>query len=138
MEFWEEILETPPNKEETPKKEEPKVSKQKVKKKRSQLPALIVLIILLVGIFIYIQWPRYEMNTLGTLDGSYGTAVAINNKGQIAGWVKLSNGNSHAFIWDQENGIRDIGTIGGNNSFATGINDKGHVVGYSENIDGRI
>ena len=133
MEYWKETVDNSPIKHKT--QEKPKKGK-KIKRKRSRLPALFLLIVLLAGILVYIQWPRYELVTLGSLGGSFGTAEAINNNGQIAGWSQLSNGDNHAFIWDTQSGLKDIGTIGGNNSYARDLNDKGQVVGYAENLTG--
>ena len=133
MEFWEEILETPPIKE---KNEEQPEKPQKIKSKKNKLPLIFLLIVLLAGIFVYFQWPRYELIPLGTSGGPLGSAEAINNNGQIAGWLQLPNGNTHAFIWDTEKGLRDLGTIGGKSSFAYDLNDKGQVVGYADNISG--
>ncbi|HEY1769460.1 MAG TPA: hypothetical protein VGG02_04300 [Chthoniobacterales bacterium] len=46
--------------------------------------------------------------------------------------VKPKKVNSHAFIWDSAQGMRDLGTLGGSNSYALGISDSGVVVGYSD------
>lgn len=136
MEFWEEILETPPNRGKNAATKVKNIKNKKIKKRRNQFPALCLLIFLLAGIYVYLQWPRYEMVTLGSLDGPFGTAEAINSNGQIAGWSQLKNGESHAFIWDANSGMKDLGTLGGKNSFASSLNDKGQVVGYSENSSG--
>ena len=40
--------------------------------------------------------------------------------------------NSHAFLYDSTNGMKDLGTLGGTNSYAYSINDSGQVVGYSD------
>ena len=68
---------------------------------------------------------------LGTVGGLSSAATAINNSGQVAGYVTYPpNGtnNDHAALYS--NGVlSDIGTLGGNTSFAYGINNYGHVVG---------
>ncbi len=136
MEFWKESFETSPIKEktdETPVKRKPV---KKIKKKRNQLHAFILLIFLLAGVFVYLLWPRYELVALGSFGGQFGTAVAINNNGQIAGWAQFPAGESHAFLYDPNSKMKDLGTFGGKNSYAHDLNDKGQVVGFSENISG--
>ena len=75
-------------------------------------------------------------------------AVAINELGQVVGtserleYVEIEPGNfqyqyiPHPFIWDKENGIRDLGTLGGYGGFATAINNLEQVVGYADLASG--
>ena len=48
---------------------------------------------------------------------------AMNDKGQIAGYSKTASGKSHLFLWDKENGIRDLGPCIGNAS----LNNAGQI-----------
>ena len=57
-------------------------------------------------------------------------AWAINNAGQITGYSDTSNGETHAFLWE-DGTLTDLGTPGGKYSFAYAINDHGQVVGAS-------
>ena len=75
-----------------------------------------------------------ELGTLG--DSAYSYACAVNNKGQVAGTLKTSDGQWRAFIWDRENGMRELGTLGGK-SYAGDINEKGQVVGTSQAPNGQ-
>ena len=136
MEFWKESFETPPFKEKKAGVPVQHENVKKDKKKRNQLPAIIILFLLLAGIFTYLQWPRFELIPLGSFGGPFGLAEAINNKGQIVGWSQLSNGYTHAFICDPDSKIDDLGTLGGKNSYSRDINDKGQVVGSGSKIDG--
>ena len=52
--------------------------------------------------------------------------VAINNRGQITGWLY---GPQRAFLW-QNGKFTDLGTLGGA-SLAYAINDRGQIVGDS-------
>lgn len=63
--------------------------------------------------------------------------LSINNKSQIVGAAKASNGNSQAFLY--ENGLKtDMGTLdGGNYSIAVEINDLGQAVGKSKIATGQ-
>jgi probable HAF family extracellular repeat protein len=80
---------------------------------------------------------------LGSLGGvTNNAAVAINNRGQVAGFSDLpGDSTGHAFIW--QNGVMsDLGTLPGKHcpamclSSAWGINDAGQVVGQSCQTNG--
>jgi probable HAF family extracellular repeat protein len=68
---------------------------------------------------------------LGTLGGNNSVARGINETGQIVGWSHTSDGDWHAFLWQNGEGMQDLGTLGGNNSEAFGINEAGQIVGVS-------
>ena len=51
----------------------------------------------------------YKVTFLPTLGENFTMPRAINDKGQVAGYTQYSNGDSHLFLWDKENGIRDLG-----------------------------
>ena len=82
-----------------------------------------------------------DLGTLGT--GNDARATLINQVGQVAGWsytttsvpgacavdgLALSTGS---FIWDQENGMRDIGNLGGTCTIVTGLSNGGAAIGFS-------
>jgi probable HAF family extracellular repeat protein len=66
--------------------------------------------------------------------GNYGRATGINNSNVVVGYsgASLSTSNTHAFIWDAANGMRDIGTLGGGYAKAFSINDSQQVTGTSQ------
>ncbi|MEG3875338.1 DUF3466 family protein [Microcoleus sp. Z1_B5] len=77
-------------------------------------------------------WENGTMSDLGTL-GFNGGAQAINNQGQVVGYSGLRVGITHAFIWDKNNGMKDLGTLSPDykDSIAYDINDAGQAVGAS-------
>ena len=77
----------------------------------------------------------YTSRDLGSLGGTQTSANAINATGQVVGSSTLSNGDTHAFLWDK-GVMKDLGTLGGNHSEALGINIRGHVVGFSSTATG--
>jgi probable HAF family extracellular repeat protein len=81
---------------------------------------------------------RRRLVNLGTIGGTFSSAAAVNEHGQIVGSSALTDTNDpdfagvfHAFSWTEAGGIVDLGTLGDMNSFAIAINDKGQVVGSS-------
>lgn len=81
--------------------------------------------------FVWSAWDR-KMHDLGTLGGACAVAVAINNRGQVAGYSTLAdNTTSRPFIWTARDGMRNLGTLGGPYAHANHMNDRGEVIGYS-------
>jgi probable HAF family extracellular repeat protein len=72
------------------------------------------------------------LRQLGTLGGTYGASMGINNAGGVVGLAATPNdAASHAFLY--RNGqMTDLGTLAaGQNSLANDVNDAGVVVGRS-------
>ena len=72
------------------------------------------------------------------LAGTGSAATAVNNNGLVVGgsW----NGDSHAFMWDPINGIRDLGLLKPDDigSLARDVNSRGQIVGWSNNLSNPI
>jgi probable HAF family extracellular repeat protein len=79
-------------------------------------------------------WRSGKTTDLGTGGWTSSDAVAINNRGQIAGNRFVGN-KEHALLW-QRGKMRDLGTLGGARSEATAINNRGEVVGDSTTANG--
>jgi len=63
------------------------------------------------------------MTDLGASGGGYSYANAMNDIGQISGYIYTED-TSRAFLW--ENGtMTDLGTLEGSESWAYGINNSG-------------
>jgi probable HAF family extracellular repeat protein len=76
-------------------------------------------------------WEKGTMVDLGTLGGTYGFPLALNNGGQVVGTSNLAGDlTAHAFLWDR-GVLTDLGTFGGNFGNANAINESGDVVGYA-------
>lgn len=68
------------------------------------------------------------MVDLGTLPGQgYSTALAMNNRGEVAG-----AGQSEAVRWTAGSGLESLGTLGGRFAGATAISETGMIAGWSE------
>ncbi len=64
--------------------------------------------------------------------GSYGSAVDINDHGQVVGISKNKEGKIHAFLWDGKV-MQDLGTLKESSaSSAAAINNLGDIVGTSQ------
>jgi probable HAF family extracellular repeat protein len=74
-------------------------------------------------------WDGDNMIDLGSLGGTFGFPLALNNRGQVVGYSDLAgDATSHPFSWNL--GIlTDIGTFGGSFGYADSVNDGGEVVG---------
>jgi hypothetical protein len=72
--------------------------------------------------------PAYRIVDLGILPGgpddSY--AVGVNNAGQVIGQC-----NTHSFIWDATNGMRDVGSLT-DGTWLYAINNQGVAVGMCD------
>jgi probable HAF family extracellular repeat protein len=76
-------------------------------------------------------WERGGMIDLGTLGGTNGYPLSLNNRGQVVGQSNLAGDQTfNAFLWER-GVLKDLGTLGGQFSSAYQINDAGEVAGYS-------
>jgi probable HAF family extracellular repeat protein len=71
--------------------------------------------------------PAIELPTLGR-DAS---ALAVNQGGELAGWVDTAGGGTHAAMWVGRKLI-DLGSVRGGTTIAASINDNGEVAGRTE------
>ena len=68
------------------------------------------------------------MLDLGTFGGDSSAGSAVNDNGQVAGYVYRSDGAFHAFT-SQGQRLTDLGTLGGDFSAAYAINSVGQIAG---------
>lgn len=75
----------------------------------------------------------YQVAKLPTLGGTLSRGLAINQRGQVAGFSNQADGTRRAAVW-QNGAVQSLGTLGGPNSSVPwpGLNDHGTVVGISQ------
>jgi len=66
--------------------------------------------------------------------------LAINEHGQVAGYMNSIHSQTHAMVWTAQAGPVDLGVLRStdNTSLANAINNFGQVVGYSTNSNGDV
>src|SRR5262249_43706489 len=76
-------------------------------------------------------WSNDKMIDLGTLGGTCGVPLALNERGQVVGQSYVAGDlTAHPFLWPGQDGkIQDLGTLGGTYGTALAINDSGETVG---------
>ncbi len=75
----------------------------------------------------------HGLTDIGSLGGTCGFAVDLNNRGQVVGLSDLPGDQHwHAFLWDrrQHPNLKDLGTLGGGNSSPIANNDEGEITGW--------
>jgi probable HAF family extracellular repeat protein len=76
------------------------------------------------------------MIDLGTLGGTNGCAIYLNNRGQVVGYSNMAGDlTAHPFLWERGE-MKDLGTLGGPSGFANWISEAGEVAGTAQNEGG--
>ena len=84
-----------------------------------------------------VVWRKNAIQKLEQHEEAVGSqARAINDAGQIAGYIRTNENETHAFLYAKSK-MTDIGTLGDEPSVANSINAKGIIVGASNNIGKR-
>jgi probable HAF family extracellular repeat protein len=73
-----------------------------------------------------------KMVDLGSLGGTSGCAIFLNNHGQVVGYSNLAGDQTfHPFLWERGQ-LKDLGTLGGPTGIAFWINEAGEIVGNAD------
>lgn len=74
---------------------------------------------------------------LGGLQGDLGGLLwGVTNEGQVVGY--WSDSYSRVYVWDREQGVRDIGALGAKGAQYQGMTENGQVWGRSADVDGKV
>jgi probable HAF family extracellular repeat protein len=84
-------------------------------------------------------WEDGEMMDIGSFGGTQGSALGLNNRGQVVGSSKLPGDEGlRPFLWGKKEGLRDLGTLGGTIAGAQAVNGTGTVVGISSLLGDQV
>ena len=73
---------------------------------------------------------------LDALGGTESEATRINEKGEVVGSSNKDNGRWTAFLYNRNDGMRELGTLGGASSHGMAINNQGWAVGFADTPSG--
>ncbi len=95
--------------------------------------AMIFFVALAIPRQLTAQHTHYTVTDLGTLGGTFGVAVGVNEAGWVNGQATLPGDTVvHAFFWGRGR-MTDLGTLGGPNSAAfVPLNERGEISGVSD------
>ena len=80
-----------------------------------------------------ILWDNRGPLDLGSLGGTSGQPIAMNNRGQVVGVSNLPGDLTfHPFLSNNGKKMKDLGTFGGSTGEADSVNDAGQVVGVAD------
>jgi probable HAF family extracellular repeat protein len=105
------------------------------------LTGVVVVVGALVGLTLYrpsAPGPSYTVTTLPTLGGFRTVPHAINDRGQIVGVAENPNRDRFTFLWDREQGFRNLGSFDEQgHSGRLHINNAGQIAGTTNDPNGR-
>jgi probable HAF family extracellular repeat protein len=94
--------------------------------------------VLIAGILITMLNPKgpvlYRVTYLPSLGGKDMVPSSINDRGQIAGYAQVENGDYHLFLWEREKWIQDLGLV--SDSCPPRINNAGQISANMEDPNG--
>ena len=84
-----------------------------------------------------VKWKSWDLDGKGSdvgVDGQFDShGYALNNRGDMVGWVEISEGGpKHPFVWTEESGLKDLlDSSDPNDGGAFDINNGGTIVGWA-------
>jgi probable HAF family extracellular repeat protein len=78
----------------------------------------------------------YTVTDIGTLGGTFSTAVSINDYGEVVGYSSTLGGQTHAFLYLRSGTLLDIDSLGSAKSFAAAITNSGVLIGEFQTSGG--
>jgi len=93
---------------------------------------LIFVVIIIAGALLFISLRQdrlYTVTVLPTLGGKLTLPCAVNDYGQIVGLAQTPDGKNHIFLWDRENGMKDLGPT---DETELDINNAGQIAGTTQ------
>jgi probable HAF family extracellular repeat protein len=86
-----------------------------------------------VAVLHAVKWDASGVLTDLNPPGAISEALAINDAGDVVGWVFPAGGSaSHAYLWQHDGVQIDLQTLGGPSSQAFGVNNSLAIVGVSD------
>jgi len=99
-----------------------------MKPKRRLLLIASAVAIVLVGLVFWLSLRHeqlYKVTVFPSLGTTYTRPTAINDRGQVVGLMDI-NGTPHLFLWDREDGMKDLGPM---DAYNCDINNAGQIAG---------
>jgi len=106
------------------------------KTKRRIAVVLIFAVIIIAGALLLVSLRQdrlYTVTVLPALGGKATLPCAINDRGQIVGLAQTPDGKNHIFLWDHENGMKDLGST---EETDLDINNAGQIAGTTYDPNG--
>jgi probable HAF family extracellular repeat protein len=104
---------------------------------RTRLRIILVCVVISVALgFAALMWPGrplYRATVLSS-SGEYVVPCAINDRGQIVGYVQTGEGDTRLFLWERQKGMQDLGLVVGG---GLDINNAGQIVGTMIDPNGK-
>jgi probable HAF family extracellular repeat protein len=83
-----------------------------------------------------VLFEKGKLTEIGSANGMYSDARAINSGGVVVGSVSHKDGTWSALLFDRAHGLRELPTLGGPSSYGMAINDAGHAAGFADTPSG--
>ncbi len=106
---------------------------------------VVIAVIAVLGtlaVFALLRRPSklYSVTVLPSLGGAWTWACSINDRGQVVGIAQTPGAQYHLFLWDHEQGMRDLGPASGGSYVTLGkcpaVNNAGQILAAVRDANG--